>query len=110
MPYHNCKVSGKNNNNKITKLIILILISQVISIFPIVSLQLLAVLDIFCDFINDDLELYHFLSHWFFIIEICLFFANGMILMINQRDNTRKIEIKTEEVVCLKNPEADSGA
>ena len=97
-----CKVSGKNSNKKAAKSIMLILISQVISILPILSLQLLVVLDIFCDFINDDLELYYFLSHWFFIIESCQFFVNGMILLINQRDNTRKMEIKTEEVVCLK--------
>ena len=97
-----CKVSDKNSNKNIAKSILLILISQVISILPILSLQLLVVLDIFCDFVNDDLELYYLLSHWFFIIESCQFFVNGMILLINQRDNTRKMEIKTEEVVCLK--------
>ena len=98
-----CKVSGKNNNKKITKSIMLILISQVISILPILSLQLLFVLDIFCDFVNDDLEVYYFLYHWFWIVQNCQFFVNGMILLINQRDNTRTMEIKTEEAGCLKN-------
>ena len=97
-----CKVSGKNNK-KFTKSIMLILISQVITILPILSLQLLYVLDIFCDFIDDDLELYYVLSHWFFIIENCQFFLNGMILWINQTENARKMEIKTEEAVCLNN-------
>ena len=81
----------------------LILISQVITILPILSLQLLYVLDIFCDFIDDNLELYYVLSHWFFIIENCQFFLNGVILWINQRQNARKMEIKTEEAVCLNN-------
>ena len=97
------KVSGKNNNKRITKSIILMLISQVISILPILSLQFLNVLDVFRDFINEGMELYDVLIHWFFIIENCQFFVNGMILLINQRENTRKIEIKTEEVVSLKN-------
>ena len=83
-----CKVSGKNNNKKIVKTIMLILISQIISILPILSLQFLFVLDIFCNFINDDLELYHFLSRWFLIVQNCQFFLNGMILFINQRKNT----------------------
>ena len=81
----------------------LILISQVITILPILSLQLLYVLDIFCDFIDDNLELYYVLSHWFFIIENCQFLLNGVILWINQRQNARKMEIKTEEAVCLNN-------
>ena len=98
-----CKVSGKNNNKRITKSIILILVSQVITILPALSLQVLAVLDIFCDFINDDLELYYILSNWFFIIESSQFFVNGIILLINQRNNTRKMEMKTEEVLYLKN-------
>ena len=97
-----CKVSGKNNNKNITKSIMLILISQVILILPILSLQLLFVLDIFCDFVNDDLELYYFLNHWFLIVQNCQFFVNGMILLINQRENRRKMEIKTEETGCLK--------
>ena len=98
-----CKVSGKNNNKRITKSIIPILISQVISILPILTLYFLYVLDVFCDFINDDKELYYVLTHWFFIIENSQFFVNGMILSINQKENTRKMEIKTEEVVSLKN-------
>ena len=98
-----CKVSGKNNNKKITKSIMFILISQVISILPILSLQLLSVLDIFCNFINDDLELLYIVYHWFFIIENCQFFVNGIILLISQRENTRKMEIKTEDSVSLKN-------
>ena len=83
-----CKVSGKNSNKKVVKSIMLILISQIISILPILSLQFLFVLDIFCNFINDDLELYHFLSRWFLIVQNCQFFLNGMILFINQRKNT----------------------
>ena len=83
-----CKVSGKNSNKKIVKTIMLILISQIISILPILSLQFLFVLDIFYNFINDDLELYHFLSRWFLIVQNCQFFLNGMILFINQRKNT----------------------
>ena len=83
-----CKVSGKNNNKKVVKSIMLILISQIISILPILSLQFLFVLDIFCNFINYDLELYHFLYRWFLIVQNCQFFLNGMILFINQRKNT----------------------
>ena len=98
-----CKVSGKNNNKKITKSIMLILISQVISILPILSLHFLSVLDIFCNIINDDLDLLYILYHWFFIIENCQFFVNGLILLINQRENTRKLVIKTEDTVSLKN-------
>ena len=98
----NCKVSGKNNNKKMTKSVMFILISQIISILPILSLQLLYVLDIFCDFIND-LKLIYILYSWFFIIENCQFFVNGMILLINQRENTRKMGIKAEETVSLKN-------
>ena len=98
-----CKVSGKNNNKKITKSIMLILVSQVLSILPILSLHFLSVLDIFCNFINNDLDLFYILSHWFFIIENCQFFVNGIILLINQRENTRKMEIKTEDTVSLKN-------
>ena len=83
-----CKVSGKNNNKKIVKSIMLILISQIISILPILSLQFLFVLDIFYNFINDDIEPYHFLSSWFLIVQNCQFFLDGMILFINQRKNT----------------------
>ena len=98
-----CKVSGKNNNKKIVKSIMLILISQIISILPILSLQFLFVLDIFYNFINDNLELYHFLSRWFLIVQNCQFFLNGMILFINQRKNTGNKSSSTEDTVSLKN-------
>ena len=81
----------------------LALISQVISILQILSLQFLSVLDIFCDFNNDDTEIPYFLYPWFFIIQNCQFFVNGIILLISQRENTKKMEIKTEETVFLKN-------
>ena len=97
-----CKVSGKNNNKKITKSIMLILISQVISILPILSMQVLSTLGIFNDFVNANLELCDILSRWSEIILSCQSFVNGMILLINQRENTRKTKIKTEEVICLK--------
>ena len=99
-----CKKSGKNNNNKITKSIMLILISQVISILPTLSMQVLITLGIFNDFINANLELCDILSRWSEIIQSCQFFINGMILLINQGENTRKTKIKTEEVICLKDP------
>ena len=95
------KVSGKNSNKKITKSIVLILISQVISILPLLSMQLLVTLDIFSDFVNANLELCYVLSYWFGLIQNCQFFINGMILLISQRQNTRNIHVKTEEVVCL---------
>ena len=95
------KVSGKNSNKKITKSIVLILISQVISILPLLSMQLLVTLDIFSDFVNANLELCYVLSYWFRLIQNCQFFINGMILLISQRQNTRNIHVKTEEVVCL---------
>ena len=96
-----CKVSGKSNNKKLTKSIMLILISQVISILPILSLQLLFVLDTYCDFVNDELERYYFLFHWFLLVENCQFFVNGIILLTNHRESTRKMEIKTGRAVCL---------
>ena len=96
-----CKISGKNNNKKITKSVVLILISQVILILPILSMQLLFTLEIFRDFVYANLEQCYFLSYWFEMIESCQFFVNGMILLINQRENTKKINIKTEEVICL---------
>ena len=96
-----CKVSGKSNNKKLTKSIMLILISQVISILPILSLQLLFVLDTYCDFVNDELERYYFLLHWFLLVENCQFFVNGIILLTNHRESTRKMEIKTGRAVCL---------
>ena len=95
------KVSGRNSNKKITKTIMLILISQVISILPLLSMQLVVTLDIFRDFVNANLELCHDLSYWFGLIQSCQFFINGMILLINQRQSTRNIHVKTEEVVCL---------
>ena len=98
----NCKVSGKNNNKKITKSIMFILISQVISILPILSMQVLFTLGIFNDFVNANLELCYFLSCWFQVIQSGQFFINGIILLINQRENSRKAKIKTEEVICLK--------
>ena len=96
-----CKVSGKNSNKKIAKSIVLILISQVILILPILSMQLLFTLEIFRDFVYANLEQCYFLSYWFEMIESCQFFVNGMILLINQRENTKKTNIKTEEVICL---------
>ena len=97
----NWKVSGKNNNKKITKSIMLILISQVISILPVLSMQVLFTLDIFSDFVNANLELLRVLSYWSEVIQSSQFFVNGMILLINQRQNTRKINIKTEEIAYL---------
>ena len=95
------KVSGTNNNKKITKSIMHILISQVISILPVLSMQVLFTLDIFSDFVNANLELLIVLRYWFELIQSCQFFVNGMILLINQRQNTGKININTEEIACL---------
>ena len=97
----NCKVSGQNNNKKITESVLFILISQVITILPILSMQVLHTLGIFNDFINANLELCFILNSWFEIIQSCQFFVNGMILLINQRKNTKKAKIKPEEVICL---------
>ena len=85
-----CKVSGKDNNKRLTKTIMLIIICQVIFILPMLSLQLLLTLDIFYDFVNADLELHYFLTDWFFIFESCQFFVNGIILLISQRENNKK--------------------
>ena len=60
-----CKVSGKNSNKKIAKSIALILISQVILILPILSMQLLFTFKIFRDFVYANLEQRYFLSYWF---------------------------------------------
>ena len=95
------KVNGKNNNNKITKSIMLILISQVISILPVLSIQLLFTIDTFSDFVNANLELCYALAYWFELIQSSQFFVNGMILLSNHRQDTRNINVKTEEVVCL---------
>ena len=97
-----CKVSGKNNNKKILNSIMFILISQVITTLPILSMQALITLDIFSGFINANLELCDILSRWSELIQSCQFFINGMILLINHRENTTKMKIKTQEVVCLK--------
>ena len=98
-----CKVSGKNNNKKITKSSMFILISQVISILPSLFMQALITLGSFDEFIHANLELCYFLYFWSVIIQSCQFFANGIILLINQRENTEKTKI-TEEVICLKDP------
>ena len=97
----NCKVSGQNNNKKITESVLFILISQVITTLPILSMQVLHTLGIFNDFINANLELCFILNSWSEIIQSCQFFVNGMILLINQRKNTKKAKIKPEEVICL---------
>ena len=97
-----CKVNGKNNNKKITKSIMFILTSQVISILPSLFIQVLFTLGIFTEFVHTNLALFYFLSCWFEIVQSCQFFANGMILLVNQRENTKKTKIKTEEVICLK--------
>ena len=97
-----CKVSGKNNNKKILNSIMFILISQVITTLPILSMQVLITLDVFSGFINANLELCDILSRWSELIQSCQFFINGMILLINHRENTTKMKIKTQEVVCLK--------
>ena len=68
------------------------------------SLQLLLTLDIFYDFVNPDLELYHFLIDWFFIFESCQFFVKWNDFTYQpERENQKKMEIKSEEVICLKN-------
>ena len=97
-----CKVSGKNNNKKVTKSIIFILISQVISILPILFMQVLFTLGTFNEFIHSNLELCYFLRCCSEIIQSCQFFANGMILLVSQRENTKTTKVKTEEVICLK--------
>ena len=97
-----CKVSGKNNNKKILNSIMFILISQVITTLRILSMQVLITLDIFSGFINANLELCDILNRWSELIQTCQFFINGMILLINHRENTTKTKIKTQEVVCLK--------
>ena len=79
-----------------------ILISQVITTLPILSMQVLITLDVFSGFINANLELCDILSRWSELIQSCQFFINGMILLINHRENTTKMKIKTQEVVCLK--------
>ena len=97
------KVSGKINNKKLTKTIMLILSSQSIFILPYISLHLLILTELLNDSINVNSKLYHTLVHWFFLLWNCQFFVNGMIFLINQRENTRKLKIKSEVVVCLKN-------
>ena len=97
-----CKVSGKINNKKLTKTIMLILCSQSIFIFPYIFLQLLMATNLLNDSINVTSRLYHTLLHWFFLLWNCQFFVNGMIFLVNQREKTRNMKIKSEVVVCLK--------
>ena len=96
-----CKVSGKINNKKLTKTIMLILISQSIFILPYISLHL-SIVTKHNNHININSKLYHTLLHWFFLLWNCQFFVNGMLFLINQRENTRKVKVKSEAVFCLK--------
>ena len=90
-----CKVSGKINNKKLARTIMLILVSQSIFILPFISLNLSITISVHS-------KLYHTLLHWFFLLWNCQFFVNGMIFLINQRENTRKMRMKSEAAVCLK--------
>ena len=90
-----CKVSGKINNKKLARTIMLILVSQSIFILPYISLNLSITISVHS-------KLYHTLLDWFFLLWNCQFFVNGMIFLINQRENTRKMRMKSEAAVCLK--------
>ena len=90
-----CKVSGKINNKKLARTIMLILVSQSIFILPYISLNLSTIISVHS-------KLYYTLLHWFFLLWNCQFFVNGMIFLINQRENTRKMRMKSEAAVCLK--------
>ena len=96
-----CKVSGKINNKKLTRTIMLILVSQSIFILPYISLHL-SIATKHNEYISVNSKLYHTLLHWFFLLWNCQFSVNGMIFLINQRENTRKMKMKSEAAVCLK--------
>ena len=88
------KVSGNNNNKRLNKTIMLILVSQVILTLPSISVQLAVILDIIIGAINVSSLLYYLMfSHWFTLLFNWQFFVNGVIFLINQKKkNNKKIK------------------
>ena len=78
---------------KITKTIMLILISQSILTLPFTFLALSITTKSFNDFVSGNLKLHLTLFHWFFLLWNCQFFVNGMIFLVNQR---KRIQPKKE--------------
>ena len=104
-----CKVSGENTNKRLTKTIMLILSSQIILTFPYTFVNLSFTAKLINNLINFNLKLYSTLSCYFLLLWNCQFFLNGMIFLINQRktiqpkkENTRKMQTKSEVAVSLK--------
>ena len=98
-----CKASGRTTKKKITKTIMLILISQSILTLPFTFLSLSITTKSFNDFVSGNLKLHLTLFHWFFLLWNCQFFVNGMIFLVNQRkriqpkkEHTRETKIESE--------------